>query len=171
MNSKKISQLIIDKLHSVTENSKDPSTKCGAVIFDGYHFISEGCNNPRPEIFNFIEDKKLENRNFKINITEHAECCAIRKAKENNKTIYHSTTIYINSTPCLNCAVEIVKAGLKHVAIIDHNPNFENTSWGDLWCEALKYLLNNGVEVCYYDKFGKFMERIKISSAIFSWNK
>lgn len=168
MNLNKISQSVLEDLHNTAKLSRDPSTKCGAVIYDGTHFIGRGCNNPRPEIYNFVEDELLTNRNFKINITEHAECAAIRNAKEEGKHIYHSATIFITSTPCLNCAIEIVNAGLHHVAIVDHDPDFTNASWGMLWKKALEHFERNGVEVNFYDKYGTIMERTEESSTLIS---
>lgn len=173
MNLTKISPLVLEDLQTVTEKSNDPSTKCGAVIYDGTHFVSRGCNNPRPEFQKFMEKDwrmkdfsikdLVENRDFKINITEHAECACIR---QKCGTIYSSATIYINSTPCLNCAIEIVEAGLKHVAIVGHYPDFENPHWGSSWKMALFYLAYHDVEVSFYDKTGKFMERVEASAVI-----
>ena len=173
----KISQLVLDDLQNVSKLSRDPSTKCGAVIYDGMHFIGRGCNNPRHQLDEFAKhwkmkgkgfnvDEMLKDRNFKINITEHAECAAIRDAHQNGNWIYSSATIFITSTPCLNCAIEILKAGIKHVGIVAHNPDFSNPSWGNLWREALLYLTINDVEVNYYDKEGRLMARVEDGTII-----
>lgn len=171
-----ISQSALEDLRNVASLSQDPSTKCGAVIYDGNRFVGRGCNNPRPEVSQFFskhwmaKDESLccllNNRNFKLNITEHAECAAIRNSKENGKHIYTSATIFVTSTPCLNCATEIVEAGLKHVAIVEHMPLFTNPSWGELWRLSLLYLSANDVEIGFYDKFGKLMARVEAGAIV-----
>lgn len=168
----KISQLVLDDLQNVSKLSRDPSTKCGAVIYDSLHFVGRGCNNPRRQVdelakhwkmkdSNFNVDEMLKDRNFKINITEHAECAAIRNAHQEGNWIYSSATIFITSTPCLNCAIEIVEAGLKHVAIVGHEPDFNNGSWGSLWATSIKYLDCHEVEVGFYDRFGELVARVE----------
>ena len=190
MNSKQISQLILKDLEETLEYSWDPTTKCAAVIYDGERKISHGSNVPFPEILDSFKTekdkhdfyKKLLNRNYKINVMEHAECNCIRNIPDNEIThcctedkklitekrnmIFSSSVMYINSTPCFHCAVQIVKSGLKHVGIVGHNPDFTNESWGMLWEDALKYLDAHGVEVIFYDMSGRAISRVEEGTII-----
>lgn len=171
----KISPLVLEDLQTVRAKSPDPSTKCGAVIYDGERFVARGCNTFFKELEYLAEvpniDMLLGNRNYKLNVIQHAECNCIehvelRKTRFENKvvydkTLYSSATMYITSTPCLHCAMEIVRAGIRKVAIVDHDPDFSNPSWGELWRAALDFLTNNDVEVSYYDKSGKLLARVE----------
>lgn len=190
MNLKQISPLILKDLQETLEYSWDPTTKCAAVIYDGDRKISHGSNIPFPEILSTLKTevdknnlyRKLLNRNYKINVMEHAECNCIRNipenyithcctedkklTKEKEQKIFASSIMYINSTPCLHCAIQIVKSGIKHVAIVGHEPDFKNESWGMLWEDALDYLDMYGVEVIFYDMSGRAISRVEEGTII-----
>lgn len=176
MNLKRISPLILNELKQTASQSPDPSTKCAAILCEGERIISRGFNRPFPEVSD-TDIGKLSNRNYKINIMEHAECNCIRNipvefsrncCNENHvlqltkiQQIHSSTFMYITSTPCLHCAIQIMKAGIRHVGIVDHNPDFTNESWGMLWKDAIEYLDKNGAEIIYYDRSGRVISRVE----------
>lgn len=165
MNLNQISQSVLDVLQNKRSESPDPTTKIGAVLVEGDRVISKGCNTPFPEIEEYCgkEWEKLQNRNYKINVMEHAECNCLRK---NLYNIYHSTILLITSTPCLHCAMEIVKHKIKHVGVVGFEPDFNDEKWGSLWKDALQYLSDNEVEVIFYDSKGKALRRIEEGSII-----
>ncbi|MCY4039388.1 MAG: dCMP deaminase family protein [Hyphomicrobiales bacterium] len=93
--------------------SKDPSTKCGAVIASPDRtVISTGFNGlPRG-----VEDKEeiLNDRELKYQCTIHAEENAILNAT--TREVLRGCSIYIHPIPpCSNCAARIIQAGITRV--------------------------------------------------------
>ena len=95
--------------------SKDPSTKCGAVIVrpnrtiasTGYNGFPRGC----------LDDAHLyADRNYKYPVVVHAEANAITTAR----TPLDDCTIYLWTGPkriftCASCAGLIIQSGIKRV--------------------------------------------------------
>lgn len=167
MNLNQISQSVLDVLRNERFLSPDPTTKIGAVLVEGDRILSKGHNCPFEEIKDLaldgISHEKLFNRNYKINVMEHAECNCLRR---NMYTMYHSNMLLITSTPCLHCAMEIVKHKVKHVGVVGFEPDFNDEKWGSLWKDALEYLSDNEVEIIFYDSEGKIVRRIEEGSII-----
>ena len=93
--------------------SKDPSTKCGAVIASPDRtVISTGFNGlPRG-----VKDKEeiLNDRELKYQCTIHAEENAILNAT--TREVLRGCSIYIHPIPpCSNCAARIIQAGITRV--------------------------------------------------------
>lgn len=94
--------------------SKDPSTKCGAVIVRpdntivsvGYNGFPRGCDDD-PEIY--------ANRELKYERVVHAECNAILNAREqlDGYTLYTWPAGW--GPTCSNCAKHVIQAGIAHV--------------------------------------------------------
>jgi len=96
--------------------SKDPSTKCGAVIVNANNeIVSTGFNGfPRGISDN---DKWLTDRNTKLMMMVHAEANAILFAK----TPLDNCTIYTwPMHACSQCAAMIIQSGIKHHVTIDN---------------------------------------------------
>jgi dCMP deaminase len=93
--------------HRQASQSKDPSTRVGAVIIhEDYepHVLGDGHNDlvkGTPQGFWNDRDKKYKH-------VVHAELMAILQAGEKTK----GATIYITHHPCSHCAVLIVQAGI-----------------------------------------------------------
>ena len=89
--------------------SKDPSTKCGAVIVSGKKIISVGYNGFPAGC---KDDNALyQNRDRKYLRVIHAEQNAIYTARENLELL--ECTIYIHPLPpCAQCAAAIIQVGL-----------------------------------------------------------
>ncbi len=101
----------INLADQISSWSKDPSTKCGAVIVDDKRrIVSTGYNGfPRG-----IKDTKfkLDDRTIKYDLTIHAELNAILFA--NVKV--EGYTLYVTPLPpCIRCAVLIVQSGIGRV--------------------------------------------------------
>jgi len=94
----------------VAKLSKDPSTKVGAVIFDGKRrIISAGYNGlPRG-----VEDypSRLHNRDLKLKMTLHAEKNAISFATGQ----LEGSTIMVTHPCCTQCAALLIQNGVAHV--------------------------------------------------------
>ena len=92
--------------------SKDPSTKVGAVIADRFdRVVSMGFNGlPRG-----VKDKAavLKDREVKNMVTLHAEVNAIVFAKQD----VSECIIYCTHVPCSQCSALIIQAGIKEVVV------------------------------------------------------
>jgi len=88
--------------------SKDPSTKVGCVIVDGYERIVSVGFNGYPQR---IPDDDLDNREMKYQKVIHAEINAILFAKRD----LSDCTLYVNFCPCTQCASAIIQSGIVRV--------------------------------------------------------
>ena len=91
--------------------SKDPSTKVGAVIVDcNRRIISTGYNGFPIGVSD--DQERLENREFKYKAILHAEENAIMFAKKD----LSRCSLYVSSLPpCSHCASLIIQSGIKNV--------------------------------------------------------
>lgn len=115
--------------------SKDPTTKCGAVITQDNYITGIGFNGfPR-----CVEDteEKLHDREYKRKLMLHAEMNAIAAAQGKGETIY----IY-PCLPCTTCMTLIMQVGINKIvagdAVID-------AVWGTSFVE--KELEGAGIEL------------------------
>lgn len=111
----------LDLCKFISNWSKDPSTKVGAVITNPDNsIVSVGYNG-----FSFgVEDTKerLENRDLKYKMVVHGEINAIVFAKKDLR----SCTLYTYPfMPCSRCAAIVVQTGIRRVvAPINDNPRW-----------------------------------------------
>jgi dCMP deaminase len=90
-------------------NSKDPSTKVGAVIVgQDKREVCIGYNGFPPGI---KDDHRLHNRDMKYPIVVHAE----RNALDNARFDVRGATLYATLAPCCGCAASIISKGIKRV--------------------------------------------------------
>lgn len=129
---------------NVSEWSKDPSTKVGAVIVgDKGQIVSQGYNGfPR----NFDDSlERLSDRTTKLEYTIHAEANALYNALYNGSSVC-GTTIYVHGLPvCSECAKAIVQCGIKKV-VYDSKPKEKWIKSTEL---ALSILKEGGVDVVF----------------------
>jgi dCMP deaminase len=109
--------------------SKDPSTRCGAVIVDpqrrivstGYNGLSAGVDD---------DPAMLANRDTKLALTLHAEHNAILFAQRD----LSGCTLYVwPMPPCAHCAAQIAQVGIARV--VSGRPTPEQ---GDRWGESFR---------------------------------
>jgi dCMP deaminase len=92
-----------------SENSKDPSTKVGAVIVGrDKREVCLGYNGFPPGI---ADDERLLDRSTKYPLMIHAE----RNALDNARFDTQGATLYATLAPCCGCASSIVSKGIKRV--------------------------------------------------------
>ena len=128
--------------------SKDPSTKCGAVIVRpdltvasvGYNGFPRGCNDS-PEMY--------ENRPLKYERVVHAEMNAILSCYERPE----GYTIYVwppsNGGACARCAAHIVQSGISRIV---HLPGeFADDRWDESLMIARELFSESGVEEIIID--------------------
>lgn len=125
--------------------SKDPSTKVGAVIVDqNRRIISTGYNGFPIGVSDDFE--RLENREFKYKAILHAEENAIMFAKRD----LSNCSLYVSSLPpCSHCASLIIQSGIKNVYTWDQEIP-------DRWIESISItevmFRESGVKLNYLTK-------------------
>jgi dCMP deaminase len=96
------------------QNSYCKRRKVGALIVKNKMIISDGYNGTPSGFENICED---ENNNTKPYVL-HAEANAITKvAKSGNSS--DGATLYVTSSPCLECSKLIIQAGIKRVVFTE----------------------------------------------------
>jgi dCMP deaminase len=92
------------------ENSYCQRRKVGALIVRDKMIISDGYNGTPSGFENICEDENNITKPYVL----HAEANAITKvARSNNSS--EGATLYVTSSPCIECAKLIIQAGIKRV--------------------------------------------------------
>jgi dCMP deaminase len=133
----------IDLALHISEWSKDPSTKVGAVIVDDERrVVSLGYNGLPRGIAD--SDLILNNKDIKLQVVKHAEENAIL----NSLLRPSGCTIYITHHPCASCAGSIIQSGIRRVVF--PSPYRDNT-FAERWKTSLELsnqiLIESGIEV------------------------
>jgi dCMP deaminase len=129
----------VDLAKHISEWSKDPSTKVGAVIVDekrriistGYNGFSIGVEDT---------DDRLFNRDIKYEMIVHGEINAIVFARQD----LTNTTLYTYPfMPCSRCASIVIQSGIKTVvAPENHNPR-----WAESFALSTKLFNESNVKL------------------------
>lgn len=102
------------------QNSYCMRRKVGALIVKGKMIISDGYNGTPAGFENICEDETGQTKAYVL----HAEANAITKvAKSNNSS--EGATLYITSSPCMECSKLIIQAGIRRVVYSDTYRNQE----------------------------------------------
>ena len=118
------------------ENSYCERRKVGALIVKGKVIISDGYNGTPAGFENICEDENFETKPYVL----HAEANAITKvAKSGNSS--ENSTLYVTSSPCMECSKLIIQAGIRRVVYCNH---YRNQGGLDLLNRA-------GIEVVHID--------------------
>lgn len=92
------------------QNSYCVRRKVGALIVKEKMIISDGYNGTPAGFENVCEDEEGITKSYVL----HAEANAITKvAKSNNSS--DGATLYITTSPCIECAKLIIQSGIKRV--------------------------------------------------------
>ena len=106
------------------ENSYCIRRQVGALLVKDKMIISDGYNGTPSGFENICEDDNNKTKPYVL----HAEANAITKvAKSNNSS--DGATLYVTSSPCLECSKLIIQAGIKRVVFSE------------------QYHMNDGVEL------------------------
>ena len=96
------------------ENSYCKRRQVGAIIVKNKMIISDGYNGTPSGFENLCEDENDVTKPYVL----HAEANAITKvARSNNSS--EGATLYVTSSPCIECAKLIIQAGIKRVVYAD----------------------------------------------------
>jgi dCMP deaminase len=131
--------------YHIAEWSKDPNTKCGAVITEGNRVISLGFNgfpmntNDAPALYT--------NREEKYRRVIHAEKNAILFAQ---RPLVCCTMYVVPIPPCSQCAGMIVQTGITRVVTIKPSPAHVER-WGDDIDSTIKMFDEAGIVMEYYN--------------------
>ncbi len=92
------------------ENSYCKRRQVGALLVKDKMIISDGYNGTPSGFENVCEDENNKTKPYVL----HAEANAITKiAKSNNSS--QGATLYVSSSPCLECSKLIIQAGINRV--------------------------------------------------------
>ena len=115
MSDKEKKQFEVDKRYLLmakiwAENSYCKRRQVGALIVKNQMIISDGYNGTPAGFENICEDENDATKPYVL----HAEANAITKvAASNNNSA--GATIYVTSSPCIECAKLIIQSGIKRV--------------------------------------------------------
>lgn len=117
-------------------NSYCKRRQVGALIVKERMIISDGYNGTPEGFENICEDENNKTKPYVL----HAEANAITKvAKSNNSS--DGATLYITTSPCMECAKLIIQSGIRRVVFCD---NYHTDSGVELLKKA-------AIEVLYID--------------------
>ena len=118
------------------QNSYCERRKVGALLVNNKMIISDGYNGTPAGFENVCEDENKITKPYVL----HAEANAITKvAKSNNSS--EGATMYVTSSPCLECAKLIIQSGIKRVV------------YGETYRidDGIRLLQRAGIEVVYME--------------------
>ncbi len=119
MDNKKEKQLQFDRRYLEmaliwAKNSYCVRRKVGALIVKDRMIISDGYNGTPSGFENVCEDESGKTKPYVL----HAEANAITKVAQSNNSS-QGATLYVTSSPCMECAKLIIQAGIKRVVYCD----------------------------------------------------
>lgn len=116
------------------ENSYCRRRQVGAIIVKDSMIISDGFNGTPSGFENVCEDEDGHTKPYVL----HAEANAITKvARSNNSS--EGATLYVTSSPCIECAKLIIQAGIRRV-VFDEMYRL---------CDGIDLLRRAGVEILH----------------------
>lgn len=120
--------------------SKDPSRGVGALIVTSTHQIVATGFNGLPRGFEDTDDR-LQRPN-KYDFVVHAELNALIQCARNGVTPI-GCTLYSSFSPCVNCAIAIVQAGIERVVTYEVEDNDDR--WRDSIEKSVEVFRESGV--------------------------
>lgn len=116
------------------ENSYCNRRKVGALLVKDKMIISDGYNGTPEGFENICEDENNVTKPYVL----HAEANAITKvAKSSNSS--DGSTLYVTTSPCMECSKLIIQSGIKRVVFCD---KYHNTA-------GIEFLDSAGIEIIY----------------------
>ena len=147
MHNLKWDQRYLRLAYEVSQWSKDPSSKIGAVTVGSKgQVLSQGFNGfPRGLKDDFT---RLHDRETKYKFVVHAEMNAIYNATYNGTSL-DGATLYVYGLPiCSECAKGVIQVGIKRVVM----PNQKiDGKWLDSWMTSMNFFDEAGVEFDFID--------------------
>ena len=140
----------VELAQHISNWSKDPSTKVGAVIFDDdKRIVSVGYNGFPKNVFD--DQEKYANRDIKYKMVVHAEMNALLFSQKNLKDCSIATWPFMS---CANCTTAIIQSGIKRI-VSPKLPSNLIERWGES-CEISKKMYEEAnIEVILLDFHSK----------------
>ena len=138
MNDKqvRIDRLYLEMAKTWAKNSYCIRRQVGALLVKDKMIISDGYNGTPSGFENVCEDENGQTKPYVL----HAEANAITKvARSNNSS--NGATLYVTTSPCIECAKLIIQAGIVRVVYFD---NYRKA-------DGLELLQKAGIELCYIE--------------------
>ena len=138
MNDKqvRIDRLYLEMAKTWAKNSYCIRRQVGALLVKDKMIISDGYNGTPSGFENVCEDENGQTKPYVL----HAEANAITKvARSNNSS--NGATLYVTTSPCIECAKLIIQAGIVRVVYFD---NYRKA-------DGLELLQKAGIELCYVE--------------------
>lgn len=121
----------------ISEWSRDPSTRVGAVLVNDFkQIVGLGYNGFPRGVSDAAED--YENRPLKYKKVVHAEINAILNANASVR----GATLYCTFFPCPQCAACVINAGIKRIV---SKPSPSDHRWAEERKIATEMFINAGV--------------------------
>jgi len=118
------------------QNSYCKRRQVGALIVKDKMIISDGYNGTPSGFENHCEDEEGKTKPYVL----HAEANAITKvAKSSNSS--ENATLYVTTSPCLECAKLIIQSGIRRVVFCDKYHKED----------GLQLLLRASIEIVFID--------------------
>jgi len=118
------------------QNSYCKRRQVGALIVKERMIISDGYNGTPAGFENVCEDENYKTKPYVL----HAEANAITKvAKSNNSS--EGATLYITTSPCMECAKLIIQSGIRRVVFCDSYHTVD----------GVELLKKAGIDVVYFE--------------------
>jgi dCMP deaminase len=147
VSSTKWDKYYLDIARVTASRSKDPSTKCGAVIVGSDNvLISTGFNGFPRGIAD--TEERLNDREQKYKLVLHAEVNAILFARRDLR----GATLYVwPMMPCNACALLVIQAGIKRVvSLMDTQERY--LRWAAAHGQTAALFEEAGVELVLYEE-------------------
>lgn len=139
-------QRFIDLAKFVSEWSKDPNTKVGAVVVSNEGVVIALGYNGFP--VGIEDDDRLDNRDRKLDMIIHAEQNALLITGSRAK----GASLYVWGKPiCNGCGVLIIQAGIERIVAPDPEDEIDkNSTWYKLGVLAVKMFEEVDMEMTFY---------------------
>ncbi len=117
------------------QNSYCKRRQVGALLVHGKMIISDGYNGTPSGFENICEDES----NTTLPYVLHAEANAITKvAKSNNSS--EGATLYVTTSPCVECAKLIIQSGIRRVVFCDKYHNQDGLRLLERACVEVEFI-------------------------------
>ena len=100
--------------NQVSQWSRDPSTKVGAVAVRDKRVLALGYNGFPSGVDDLPE--RLEDRELKYLMTSHAETNLLTYAAKDGVSLNQSTC-YVTLHPCSHCAAQLINSGVQRIVV------------------------------------------------------
>lgn len=150
--SKKWMDYFFDVVERTSQQSKDPSTKVGAILVKDKRIMATGYNGFAYGVAD--EATRYADRQTKLALVVHSEAnCILQCARYGVST--EGLTLFVSLTPCIECAKMIIQAGIKNVIFKHQDLSVlrvaTENEWRDKIAMSIDMLHEAGVSVFEYN--------------------